>query len=694
VGDWLYGVAYRTALKARCAAAKRRAQEARIARTEAVPAAMPDDWRAVLDQELQRLPEKYRRAVLLCDLEGKTRKEAARQLGWADGTLSTRLTRARTMLLGRLSRRGVALSLAALAAGLAQSSLAACVPPRLIAATVQGQKVVAFTATAGAIPVQVAVLMEGVMKSMVLIKLKKCLVIVLVAAGMLGLGLGAYRALQAEETTQGSDAKPPAQDNRTVEASPQVDFWKRSVCHLSVPECIALALENSASIFDGSWQDWDSLGLPDLTVLSRLNGRSTVFPVQRVFAFDPAIGGISGICLVRLTSDLPRAEFQRMANALLLNTECAYWKLYQAYGYLYTYEELLRQAHKAWSLARDSRTAGGLGPQELCPVRAQYEEFRSERLKAIVGVYEAERNLRGIMDLPPEDGKRLVPVTAPTLTRYTPNWQAAEEDALTLRPELILAREKVKNAQANLDIYKNVMSPDLRLVGQYTPLSPGTTLDGRGTVADGLHVGSNAFASLAGGSLNTRTEPVPLKVPGYRPESAALRSARLGLAQAYYHLEDQEQRAQRTLTKHYQKLGEWHHRMEIVSAEREGFADSVKSCWELYRVHGSKGGEKTLGSLVLSLLQYQRSMALAQLKEYEAIAEYNNTLGRFDWARGKSTSRHNVTIREGLPKEAQVRAAEVEQRRTRALLRKLGPSPLTQPGILAGPKDLPALKVD
>jgi outer membrane protein TolC len=403
-----------------------------------------------------------------------------------------------------------------------------------------------------------------------------------------------------------------------------------------------------------------------------------------------------GILVARLTFDANRAEFQRQIHALLLNTEAAYWKLYQAYGNLYAYEQVLRLAHKSWWLTYENFKAGRLGPQEYYPVLAQYEEFRGERIKALGGILEAERNLRGIMGIQVEDGYRLVPVTAPTLARYLPNWQAAEEDALDLRPELVMARQNIKNAQFNLEIQKNFMRPDLRLVGQYTPVGFGTTLDGRGTLVDGTGQTrtSNAFASLGGGSFNNWTVGLTFNVPlGYRLESAALRSARLALAQGYYFLEDQEQKAQRTLAKHYQKIPEWYHRIEIARDEREGYADSVKSYWEAYKlgVSTTKAGQ-TLTALLLSLIQYQRSMALAQLKEYEAITEYNNTLARFEWAKGTIMQHDNVQIAEGpLPHCVQIRAVENERQRTRALVLNERPAatPVSHPAMLAADPTVP-----
>src|SRR5205807_133882 len=88
VGHWLYGVAYRTALKARSMAARRRAMEQQVrdmARSETLDPGARDDWQDQLDHELNRLPDKYRAPVILCELEGKSRRDAARQLGIAEG---------------------------------------------------------------------------------------------------------------------------------------------------------------------------------------------------------------------------------------------------------------------------------------------------------------------------------------------------------------------------------------------------------------------------------------------------------------------------------------------------------------------------------------------------------------------------------------------------------------------------------
>jgi RNA polymerase sigma factor (sigma-70 family) len=110
LGNWLYGVALRIALKARALLRKRLAREKQVRRLDpfAAPAAVTDDdLAAVLREELSRLPAKYRAAVGLCYLEGKSNTEAAGLLRWPTGTVKGRLARARELLRTRLARRGL-----------------------------------------------------------------------------------------------------------------------------------------------------------------------------------------------------------------------------------------------------------------------------------------------------------------------------------------------------------------------------------------------------------------------------------------------------------------------------------------------------------------------------------------------------------------------------------------------------------
>src|SRR5262249_57019477 len=113
VASWLYGVAHRTALRAKISSARRRVHERQATdmaeKDEAMSELGRQELRSLVHEELQRLPEKYRAPLVPCYLEGKTNETAARELGWPAGSMAKRLTRGRDLLRERLSYRGVAL---------------------------------------------------------------------------------------------------------------------------------------------------------------------------------------------------------------------------------------------------------------------------------------------------------------------------------------------------------------------------------------------------------------------------------------------------------------------------------------------------------------------------------------------------------------------------------------------------------
>ncbi len=194
VGNWLYGVAYRTALEAKSSLWRRRMRERPVAEMPepAAPAeAAGQDVRPLVDQELDRLPEKYRTPVVLCDLEERGRKEVARQLAIPEGTLSSRLATGRGLLAKRLARRGLTLSLSALATALSSQAASAAVPAPLVTSTVKAAQFMAAGGAAKAVvSTSVAALIQGVLRAMLLTKIKIVAVICLmmvfgVAAGVL-----------------------------------------------------------------------------------------------------------------------------------------------------------------------------------------------------------------------------------------------------------------------------------------------------------------------------------------------------------------------------------------------------------------------------------------------------------------------------------------------------------------------------
>ena len=210
VGNWLYGVARQAALQVRTAA-RRRAREVQVAQipdTEA-PQDRWADVRPILDEELSRLPDHYRAVIVLCDLEGRSRKEVASQFGCPEGTVASRLARAREMLAKRLAARGVALSGGALALS---QNVSAGVPTSVVMSTIKA-------ANLGQVPVKVAALAEGVLKTMLLTKLKSVTAILVVAAIVGAIGFGIASAQQKGEPVE----QPKAQKVEGVALKEKAD---------------------------------------------------------------------------------------------------------------------------------------------------------------------------------------------------------------------------------------------------------------------------------------------------------------------------------------------------------------------------------------------------------------------------------------------------------------------------------------
>jgi RNA polymerase sigma factor (sigma-70 family) len=189
VGDWLHGVAKRTALNARAAAARRRQMEPALARPEAQGEEVRNDWLPRLDEELSRLPEKYRLPIVLCDLEGKTRQQAARLLGWPEGTVAGRLVRARALLAKRLLRGAQILS-GVVPATMAGSAAKAALPLALVHSTILAASSInaGNGAVQGVLSTEVMKLAKGVIQSMFWTKIKIAAITLSAAVVLAGVG--------------------------------------------------------------------------------------------------------------------------------------------------------------------------------------------------------------------------------------------------------------------------------------------------------------------------------------------------------------------------------------------------------------------------------------------------------------------------------------------------------------------------
>ncbi|AMV29261.1 ECF RNA polymerase sigma factor SigE [Gemmata sp. SH-PL17] len=173
LGNWLYGVAVNVARRGRDASSRRRVQEL----TVEVPGPEPvsNDLREVIDQELSGLPDTYRAAVVVCDLEGHTRSEAAGRLGWSEGTVASRLARGRSLLADRLTRRGIVLPATGLVAALGANH-ASAVP------------ILSYSALLLAPSPSAEALAQEVIRAMMSSKLRTVTVALLTVIGIAGTG--------------------------------------------------------------------------------------------------------------------------------------------------------------------------------------------------------------------------------------------------------------------------------------------------------------------------------------------------------------------------------------------------------------------------------------------------------------------------------------------------------------------------
>jgi RNA polymerase sigma factor (sigma-70 family) len=249
LGNWLYGVACRVSLRARCAASRRSsrftaaqdleliAADRRWPRGGMVAASVQDDGGPLLHEEVNRLPPKYRTPIVLCYFEGLTHDQAAARLGWPVGTVKGRLARARDLLRPRLARRGVMISASALAADLASPDARASVPAWLIHSTLRG----ALSALSGTglalpaspgVPLSVTSLSEGVLHAMVLSQVKAIVLPVLLSIGVLttaatvvayqGKGRGPSR--RRAEIPQAQAPRPPGVPTVRLDLSVESDI--------------------------------------------------------------------------------------------------------------------------------------------------------------------------------------------------------------------------------------------------------------------------------------------------------------------------------------------------------------------------------------------------------------------------------------------------------------------------------------
>jgi RNA polymerase sigma factor (sigma-70 family) len=265
IGSWLHTVACRSAQQAKVRNMRRQHRERVVDGLPhaLVPPPEPNDWQPLVDEEVRRLPEKYRSAIVLCDLEGRPRKEAARQLHLAEGTLSSRLCRGRQLLAQRLTRRGITLSGGALAMSLSKAS--ACVPPALVGMTTKAALLVAAGRTA-ALSASLSEILKGATQAMLFAKLKPTL------ATVMAIVLGAGTVVYCASGQTGPAVKPPNElealrhENELLKINLRVTLEKIKALEMDVGKLKSQAKVGLGPDVGAGFADLDNDGFIDIII--------------------------------------------------------------------------------------------------------------------------------------------------------------------------------------------------------------------------------------------------------------------------------------------------------------------------------------------------------------------------------------------------------------------------------------------
>ncbi|HEX3147158.1 MAG TPA: TolC family protein [Gemmataceae bacterium] len=379
----------------------------------------------------------------------------------------------------------------------------------------------------------------------------------------------------------------------------------------------------------------------------------------QVQTYRPTGGGVAGegILISRLRVDQEKLEFERNVNAIVFNVELSYWSLYGRYYAKYAAEQALRQGYVTWEQLQQLQAAGLQTKQGVAQARAQFERFRLQYLAAIQNVLDGERRFRGILGMPLEDGKRIVPSDTPILAPYKPDYSASLVEAMTNRPEVRASRQQLKIQQLNVMVKENNVRPDLRFFANYSINGIGPRLDGPGPVSNIDASGNetvtpgNAISNFADNKFGSWNIGARFDVPfGNREAHAALKVAQLNLAKSHIELKTQERKIESSLGSAYQQLDAYYEQIQLQQAQRVALGTQLQGQFERVKI-----GKDPL----IQLLDAQQAFATSIQQEAEAVASYNIVLAAYQVAKGTILQYNNITINDGpLPTAIAERAAD------------------------------------
>ncbi len=418
LGPWLHQVAFRTASCARSNASRRRRHEQRVAEMAATFHSSENETSSelerVLHEEINRLPECYRVPIVLCDLEAFTCEEAARRMGCPVGTVKSWRFRGRQRLRDRLIRLGLAPS-AVLGATIAPDGARAAVSEEIVR---NAMRALSEWMTAGEVSASVRILVKGVLKTMIIGKLRMTAA-ALFAVVFLTAGLGAV-AWGVADDSKGAGGAAQSQGPRPAlvgQPQPLPHFLEEQAENwsLSLPAAIRIGLDLSEM----------------LRVVSRGENGTT-------YKIAP------------LSADADTERFKSELMAHVRSIEQLYWNLSLAREQLWASNQAVTLAegiHKR-EQARFERGRDNLSG--VAEAAHRLEQFNLDLVTRTSDVITTERQLRKVMGLPVADHRRIIPVTAPNVALVDPDWEESLAIMLEKQPDVVRQKSLVKRTESDV----------------------------------------------------------------------------------------------------------------------------------------------------------------------------------------------------------------------------------------------------
>ena len=335
----------------------------------------------------------------------------------------------------------------------------------------------------------------------------------------------------------------------------------------------------------------------------------------------------ASILVARTNHEQAIRSFELNIQQLLRDVELAYWQLYFSYQDLYSRQFGVERAQLTWQSEKNKQVIGTAAPPDVAQAREQLETFHAAYLEALSRVLAAERNLRELLGLAPDDGRQLVPADTPSIAEYIPNWQVAVAEALELRPELAAQRQQIRAYELELFRQKNGLLPDLTFAAQYTITGLADEYDG-------------SVDQLTDNDYNDWYLGIRYRRPiGERAANAAVRRAQLQLDQARAEFKNAQHTAMHELAEAYREIVFAYRLIQTQKDRAEAAARNLEAQQEFY-----KAGRTSLDIL----LEAQTIFADALRDEGQAITQYNQALIRWEFAKGTILQNDNVTLAEQL----------------------------------------------